>query len=265
MFANHFILKLVLAPLIIAAATLVSRRWGERIGGLMIGLPLTSAPVSIFFAIEQGKEFAGNAALGSLLGMIPVAVFCLSYVGASKRFHWYFSAVISIAAYLLAVWGISLLSISLAETAILVPLALLLALLILGLPKEKAAGISAPWWDLPARMLIAATLLILITTLASRLGSKWSGLLSPFPVFSFIMATFSQSQGGTGAAWRFMRGLLTGLFGYTAFFLVVALLITRMDLISVYLLATAAALGINGIALARLVWKDHSIHATSSP
>jgi hypothetical protein len=67
--ANHFLLKLVLAPLIIAAATMVSRRWGESIGGLLVGLPLTSAPVSVFFAIEQGAAFAANAARGAMLGL----------------------------------------------------------------------------------------------------------------------------------------------------------------------------------------------------
>ncbi len=260
MFANHFLLKLILAPLIIAAATLVSRRWGERVGGLMVGLPLTSAPVSIFFAIEQGPKFAANAALGSLLGMVPVAVFCLSYVQAARRFRWYFAALISIACYLAAVWAASFVPFSLGEAAIIVPVVLGLALLAIGRPKEKAASMAPPWWDLPLRMVVAAALLVLLTTLAGELGSKWSGLLSPFPVFSFIMATFSHSQGGPGAAWRFMRGLLTGLFGYTAFFLVVGLLMERSDLVVVYVLATVAALGVNGISLARLVWKKRAAH-----
>jgi len=264
MFANHFILKLVLAPLIIAAATLVSRRWGERIGGLMIGLPLTSAPVSIFFAVEQGQKFAASAALGALLGMVPVAVFCLSYVQAARRFRWYFAAIFSIACYLLAVWGVSFVPFSLWEAAIGVPVVLGLALLALGRPKGKEAPVSPPWWDLPVRMIIAASLLVLITTLASSLGSKWSGLLSPFPAFSFVMATFSHSQGGAGAAWRFMRGLLTGLFGYTAFFLVVGLLMERTNLGVVYVLATVAALGVNGVSLARLVWKNRAAKVPSA-
>ena len=264
MFANHFFLKLVMAPLIIAAATLVSRRWGDRIGGLVVGLPLTSAPVSIFFALEQGQPFAASAALGSLLGMIPVAVFCLSYIQAARRFHWYWAAVISVACYLVTVWGVSNLSFNLLETAILVPAVLGLGLLLLGRPKAKEIPVSPPWWDLPARMLIAASLLVVITTLAGTLGSKWSGLLSPFPVFSFVMATFSHRQGGAGAAWRFMRGLLTGLFGYTAFFLVVALLIERTNLVAVYGLATMAALGVNGLSLARLVLKNHTAKAHST-
>ena len=258
MVTNDLVLKLVLAPLIIAAATLVSRKWGERIGGLMIGLPLTSAPVSIFFALEQGRNFAANAALGALLGMIPVAVFCLSYVLVARRFRWFIAAAAGILAYLLVVWAVSFLTLNLLETAILVPAFLLVALVILGRPAVKEVAISPPWWDLPVRMVIAAGLLVVITALASTLGSKWSGLLSPFPVFTFVMATFSHSQGGPGAAWRFMRGLLTGLFGYTAFFLVVGLLMERSDLVVVYSLATVAALGVNGISLARLVGKNRA-------
>ena len=119
--SNDFILKLVLAPLIIAAATLVARRWGQNIGGLMVGLPLTSGPVSVFFALEQGRGFAANAAIGSLLGLIPVAVFCTGYVRNAKRFPWYLTAAISIGLYLAAVWCISLTSPDLELTSILVP------------------------------------------------------------------------------------------------------------------------------------------------
>ena len=45
------VLKLVVTPLLIAAATLVARRWGPGVGGWLAGFPLTSAPVSVFFAL----------------------------------------------------------------------------------------------------------------------------------------------------------------------------------------------------------------------
>ena len=85
MLSSNLFLKLILTPMIIATATLVTRRWGQQIGGLMIGLPLTSAPVSIFFAVEQSPAFAASAAKESILGLIPVAVFCTTYTLSSKR------------------------------------------------------------------------------------------------------------------------------------------------------------------------------------
>src|SRR5882724_10189950 len=70
-------LKLVVTPLLIAAATLVARRWGHGVGGWLAGFPLTSAPVSVFLAIEQGPDFAAGAATGTLLGLTALAVFAL--------------------------------------------------------------------------------------------------------------------------------------------------------------------------------------------
>jgi hypothetical protein len=113
--------------------------------------------------------------------------------------------------------------------------------------------VKSPWWDLPLRSIIATTLLILITTSAGTLGPKWGGLLSPFPVFTFVMVTFSHSQGGPAAAWRLIRGVLTGLFGYVAFFVVVNLLVVQTNLAIVYALATITTLSVNGLSLVLLV------------
>jgi hypothetical protein len=168
--SNDFILKLVLAPLIIAAATLVARCWGQNIGGLIVGLPLTSGPVSFFFAVEQSQKFAAAAAKGSLLGLIPVAVFCAGYVRNAKRFPWYLSAALSIGLYLATVWRISFAAPDIEIISILVPSVLCPALLFLGRLDSEKLHIASPGWDLPVRMVMAAALLLLITTSASSLG-----------------------------------------------------------------------------------------------
>jgi len=262
MLSDSFILKLVLAPLIISVATLVSRRWGSKIGGLMIGLPLTSAPVSIFFTLEQGRDFAARAAVGSLLGLIPVAFFCAGYAQASRRLPWYAAASLSISLYFVTIWGVSLANPGFWPAAILVPAALALGLWSLKSLDIREVPIPSPHWDLPLRMAMAAALLIFITTAADRLGPTWSGLLSPFPVMSFVMVTFAHRQAGAPAAWRFIEGVLTGLFGFYAFFLVVTLLIERVNPALAYSLATLTALGVNGVSLARVVWTGRSAHAT---
>ncbi len=251
--SNHFGLKLALAPIIILVATLISRRWGERIGGLMIGLPLTSAPVSIFFALEQGRSFAASAAKNAMFGLIPVAVFCIGYAFAAKKFSWAASAVFSAFCYLLAVVGISLLNLDLAVTLILVVGTLITAILIIGKPMAGVSKMGTPWWDIPLRMVVATTLLWLITTTASLLGPRWSGLLSPFPIFTFVMATFSHSRIGPNSAWKLLRGVLVGLFSYVAFFLIVGLFVSSWPLWGVYTLAAVTALMINGVSLLILV------------
>ncbi len=258
MLPNNLVFKLVMTPLIIAAATLISRRWGERIGGLAIGLPLTSGPVSVFFAVEQGRDFAEGAAFGAILGLVAVAVFCTAYVQTSKRLPWYLASAASIGLYLAAVWLVSFLTPGLGWEVVLVPVVLAAALVWMGKAEAGEKAVVTPWWDLPLRMVIATTLLVLITTGAGLLGPKWGGLLSPFPVFTFVMATFSHSQGGPSAAWRLIRGVLSGLFSYTAFFVVVGLMIESANLFVVYGLATLTALAVNGLSLAVTLRASHA-------
>jgi len=78
-------IKLILTPLVVLAASLAARRWGDAIGGWLVGLPLTSAPVSVFLAVEQGPHFAAEAANGSLGGVVAQAVFCLGYTVFAPR------------------------------------------------------------------------------------------------------------------------------------------------------------------------------------
>jgi hypothetical protein len=262
--------------LIITGATLVARRWGENIGGLLIGLPLTSAPVSVFFALEQGRQFASGAAEGAMLGLIPVVVFCLGYtfaanstparktthLGAVGRsgsggYPWTLSALIAISLYLISVWAMSRVAPPLGWVVILVATVLATGKHVLGKGETGAITREAPVWDLPLRVSIATLLILGITGGARALGPKWGGLLSPFPVFTFVMAAFSHRQGGPEAALRLMRGVLSGLFAYLAFFLVVALLVEGQDLLLVYTLAACAALGVNGLSLALLIWRKN--------
>ena len=83
-----FALKLLLTPSLIVAVSLAGRRWGPKAGGLLAGLPLTSAPVSAFLAIEQGPDFAAKAAVGALSGVCSVGAFCLAYALVARRWGW---------------------------------------------------------------------------------------------------------------------------------------------------------------------------------
>jgi len=43
-------LKYLISPVLILIATLISRRWGNAIGGWLIALPLSSAPAAYLLA-----------------------------------------------------------------------------------------------------------------------------------------------------------------------------------------------------------------------
>ena len=80
-----------------------------------------------------------------------------------------------------------------------------------------------PPGDLPIRLIATATLGLILTGLAARLGPAWSGLLNAFPVLTTIVAVFLHIQRGTAAAVAFLKGYLQAIVGFGLFCVVMAL------------------------------------------
>ena len=104
-------LKLELTPLLIAVASLVQRRWGGPLGGLIAGLPLTAACAAITVDVSLVPE---NLALAAAIAFptLPALVF------------------------------------------------------IIGQPVSDLPVLPPPWWDTPARMVVAAGAVLLNTAAA---------------------------------------------------------------------------------------------------
>src|SRR5947207_13258799 len=83
-----FLFKLIVVPLLIGGVSLAGRRWGPSVSGWLVGLPLTSAPVVLFLAIDQGTAFAAAAAQAIMIGLISVGLFCLTYSWLARRYDW---------------------------------------------------------------------------------------------------------------------------------------------------------------------------------
>lgn len=242
-------LKLVVTPLLIAAATLAVRRWGPGVGGWLAGFPLTSAPVSVFLAFEQGPAFAATAAVGTLLGLTALAVFCLAYGHAARRAGWPVSAAAGLGAFTVSLALLSRLTPSLPAAFVLVCATLGLAAAALPSTRAGGRGVRPPAWDLPLRMAAATAVVLAITTAARHLGPTMSGLLSPVPVFLLVLAVFAQRSEGADNSIRVLLGGVLGSFAFAAFFLVVGALLGRLGIGATYALASVTALGVNGTVL----------------
>ena len=216
-------LKLDLTPILIMTASLAGRRWGQAIGGWLVGLPLTSGPIAFFIAIEQGPQFAARAAEGSLAGTAAQACFCLAYGALADRS-----------------WGAALLAGSLAfatvgalldfahpglpALVILVTASLVIALWLMPTPaSDNDTATKPPGWDLPTRMAMATGLVVALTAMAPVLGPRLSGLLATFPIFAMVLAVFAHRHQGSAAARRVLSGLLAGLIAFASVFLVLRL------------------------------------------
>ena len=213
----------MLTPLLIATASLAGRRWGHAISGWLVGIPFTSGPITLFLFIEHGASFAANAALGSMVGVLATSAF----------------AVIAWAAQDLAIAPIPLYAIC----------AVVLVVAIRLVPDPgPTASVPLPRWDLPARMVLATVLVLAITSGAGALGPRLSGLLATIPLYASILAGFGFQLVGPAAAIRVWRGLLFGLFGFGAFYLVLAASLESIGLWA-FGVALAAAIVMQAITL----------------
>jgi hypothetical protein len=247
------LLKLILTPLLLGGVTIAGRKFGPTVSGWLVGLPLTSGPVSFFLALEQGNVFAAHAAQGTLMGVISLSAFCVIYCWLTLRVGWPLCWLGSWVAYLVGTFLFTRIIFPL-------PLALILAVCVLCislyiLPEDnkqvnttKTSTISANW-DMALRMLIATLFVLTLTGAASVLGPRLSGLLSPLPLFSSIVAIFSHKFEGAAAARMVLRGILAGSFAFVAFYLAITTLIEPWGIIAAFGCALLGALLAQGCSL----------------
>jgi hypothetical protein len=252
-------LKLLLTPLLIGAVSLAGRRWGPGVSGWLVGLPFTSGPVVFILALDQGPRFAMATATAVLAGTVSEALFCLVYARLASRVPWPVAAPTSWLAFFAAtalLRGAALPPLPVLFLAMVAMLGAALALL----PRAEGARAAArlPWWDIPARMLVATAFVLALTGAAPALGPRLSGLLAPFPIYGSILAIFTQQLEGPAAAVGLLHGLALGLFSFAAFFLAVAALLVPAGPVAAFAAATATALLVQGGSLAVLKRPKHS-------
>lgn len=240
---NTLALKLLVTPVLILAASLASRRWGEAVGGWVVGLPLTSGPVCFFLALDQGVGFAANAGLGCMAGAGAEACFCLAYGFVARKSGWARALGAASVAFAIGVAAFAWAALPLWPLVLTVCATLGATLWLMPRPRGGTAIPPVPpRWDIPARMTVATTLVLTVTGLAPRFGPLLSGLLATYPVFAAVLAAFSHHARGAAAGVQVLRGLLTGLFAFTGFFAVLGVMLERDGIAAGFAAATLVAL-----------------------
>ena len=233
-------IKLIVTPLVVLAATLAARRWGDAVGGWLVGLPLTSGPVSVFLALEQGPAFAAHAADGSLAGVIAQAAFCFGYAALARR-----GAAAALVSGTLAYGAFAavLLDAGLSTFALFLATVVALTILLWLMPRHPAQpGNAVGWGEALLRMAATTALVVGLTSAATALGPGVAGSAASFPLIGASIAVFAQLGPGQAAGVAVMRGMASALYAFAVFFLIVSLAMTRMPLAAAFGLATMGAL-----------------------
>jgi hypothetical protein len=256
---NILVLKLVLAPVIIGSASLAGRKWGPAVSGWIVGLPLTSGPVIFFLALSHDAGFAANAALGVISGGISLVAYTLTYAWLAKSFRWYVALPGSLTVFAISTILLQTVTFPLIPVFLIVCTMIVLGLVLM--PKGDAeAGETKPGkLDIPSRILIGTSFILLITGSASFLGPRLTGLLTTIPLYVTILTIFAHRHQGPAAAAHVLRGLLYGLFAFAGFFITLGMLIERTGIGASFLSAIFVAFAIQGTSLWILRQKQNKI------
>ncbi|WP_208230447.1 hypothetical protein [Brenneria izadpanahii] len=233
-------IKLAVTPVLMLAVSLAVRKWGGFVGGLLSGMPLTSGPVALFLAIEQGPQFAAKAASGALSGLAAVLLTYLFYLVVTSSL-----SVLAACVSALAFFGVISLLLLVSNSplgAIIISLAAIAAIIRLtnrgGREIRKS---TVPFWDIPMRMLTSTAMLFAITGSARVIGPHVSGILSPVPVIAWPLTVFAHVQGGRSEMAAVVRGNAVSAIGVIIFYMTIRELILQAGLLTTFVVAFAAS------------------------
>ena len=245
------VLRLVLAPSTVLAASLVQRRLGPLRGGRLIGYPLTTAPFLLVLCLGSGPAAAAHAAAGVVAGQMAVIGFCTAYGRLATRL----APGVTVAAAL----GCAVVS---AAAVALIGVAWLIALVVLGAIAVALATWSADdggdvpsrpqrGWELPVRVAVSGVLVAVLSTGVPLLGPYLAGVLSTAPVILTVMAPSTHRSAGPVAAGRLVRGAMATMAASVVFVTVIAYALGPLPVVAAFALAVAGMLVTDQVTRAR--------------
>ncbi len=223
-------IKLVSIPVFVSCISIVAHKRGPLAGGLLVSLPVNSAPVLLFLSLEQGNTFASSAAYGMLMAQIPLIIFCLVYSTLCVRLRWLGSFLGSFTVYSVFALFIQFLYFT-PVIVFMVIFSFVLIIVKLMPPGNLIPGRQqALKLEITFRIVVVTILIFLVTEVAPILGPNLSGLLTMFPIYAAtIGASIHNSEGATCSA-LFLKGVVRGQLALAFFFFVYASLILQMTL-----------------------------------
>lgn len=235
--------KLLIVPSMLLLLTLVGRYYGPALAGLLSALPVFAGPVLFILALEQGNAFAAEAAHGTLLAIVAILVFSLTYAWLALNAGVVLSLLSSYATYSLTAYLLQFVRLPI-ELCFAAVIGLLLCAQ-WGFPKVATQqAFSAPTgpFDLLLRMVLGASLVLGVTYFAPIFGSRMSGIIAMFPLMTTVLVGFSHHHSGGVFAIALLRGMVYGYFSFAIFCFLLSLSLPNFSLVVSFLIAVPGVL-----------------------
>jgi hypothetical protein len=188
--------------------------------------------------------------LGVLSGGLSLVAYTLTYSWLAVKFRWQIAILGS-----LLVFSISTAILQNFIFPVAFAFGMVCVTLVIGLrfmPKdviEAESGNKPGLWDIPIRIFIGTSFILLLTGIAPYIGPRLTGLLTTIPLYITILTVFAHRNQGPAAAAHVLRGLLYGMFAFTSFFIILNLLIEQVSLGVAFSVAILTALVVQGSSL----------------
>jgi len=249
-------LRLAAVPLVVWIASWAGRRWGHKASGWISGLPMIAAPVMLFLALDQPRDFVLPTAWIAMTVAPAVGLHCLVFARlAALVTRMRMGSNLAWLLCLLAGWTACVLAeLALAEVVVpnfigaavaVVELLLINALMPVAGPAGAAPRI--PMSEIFVRMAAALALAAIITVGANTFGPRVSGILLGFPITASVLPVFTLVLYGADSTIRLLSGFLTGLIGFVVYFFAFASVVEAGGPpLAAFLAGVAASLGAAG-------------------
>lgn len=242
------LLRVLLTPAVVLVAGLVQQRYGHRIGGRVVGLPLKAGPFLVVLLLTEGADVATAAAQGTVAGLLSVVLFCVTYgrlapvLGRAWR-----TLPVALLAAMLGPLALShvpqtWVRLLVVVAAVVIVLSTWPAPVLSGPPRDN------PRWDLPVRALVAGVLVFVLTTLTPVLGPTLAGILAGAPVVLTVVAPATHHTYGPLAAAALLRGTLRTIPATATFITVVSYALIPLGGFLAFTLGLLALAGVDTAA-----------------
>lgn len=223
------------------------------IGGIVLALPIVTAPAYVFIILHQDAGFVAQAALGSLATVGSVLLFLVAAIALTGRLP---MPAVLIGA--LGAWLASGLIVRALPAALPVSLGVILVAGLIAWWSGRRVPMTAPaargrspWYEIALRGSAAGLLVAAVSGLAHLLGPTVAGIFASFPVALMTVCWFLPRRLEAGGIRAALRAAQIGMASHIPFFAGLAMLGPRIGIWPAFALGLAGSLGI-AVALALL-------------
>jgi hypothetical protein len=241
------ILRIGLTPIAFALVARAQSRFGDWIGGRLIGLPLTTGPFLLTVCLTSSRTTAAHAAAGVTSGQMAVVMFCSAYAWTARQMRPLRATATSLALAFTAVVVVSSLAgIWSAAAAVWVVITASLVLwpwarhaghaASAGQPSQ-AEGSASERATMLQRAAISTCVVATMSMLVPILGARPAGIISSAPILLSIMLPATHRQSGAAGAAAVARGTIVSMAATVAFSAVLASSLPQMSVFPALLLS----------------------------